>query len=119
MNRTEFKTQPNYLLALKDEAKDKKVVSPVRSREFYSLIPLLLEKYPLARIRDYLEVDGTFAVLFPKTTSFELLSAINLYLDLTDTLEFTTYTDTKQVGFINYEATESDDALEGFWVLVK
>lgn len=121
MNRNEFKPQPRYLLALKDEKRDENTPTLLKSKEFYSIMPMFLQKYPDAYIRDFLDTDGTFAIAFPSTKSFSLLDALNVYTDVVDTLEYTTYTHHKNTGFIEIAGEKDSDVppLTGFWVLIK
>lgn len=121
MNIHEFKTQDKYLLQLKDEKQDKDATPLLKSKEFYSLLPLLLQKYPDAYIRDYLEVDGTFAIAFSSSKEFKFREALDLHGTLIDTLKFTTYTEVVNEGFVEIPGTRNLETppLVGFWVLLQ
>lgn len=121
MQRSEFKTLDRYLLQLKDESKDTKSKSEYKTKEFYSLVPLLLQKYPDILVRDFLDTDGTFAVAFPKDKDFKLLDALNVYLDVAQIVADTTYLNVRNTGFLELEANlmavgECD--IQGFWILL-
>src|SRR6476620_10354859 len=129
MHLNELKPLDKYLLTLKDEQTERAATmkaergltySDYKSKAFYSLVPLLLQKYPEIRIRDNLNVDRTFAVVFPRYKSFRLLEAVNVYLDLIDTLEEATYAKSKNTGFINLHSSDAKESpdLDGFWVLL-
>lgn len=121
MDRNEFRPVEKYLLSLRDEKKDEKFESDYKSKEFYTIIPLLLQKYPAAYVRDNLDVDGTFAIAFSNSVTFSLRSALDLYLDLQDSLAFTTYSQVTNTGFIELtgELGSHIPPLTGFWVLLK
>lgn len=125
MHRNEFKTLEKYLQQLSDEKAATKsertvVINDYKGKAFYSLIPLLLQKYPDVLVRDNLHVDSTFAVVFPKYKTFYLLEALNVYLDTVDMLKEATYAEVKQTGFITLKSDDlKEPELTGFWILLR
>jgi hypothetical protein len=113
MQLSEFKAVSAYKKELEQQAKDRNHKEHHRRcAQFFSLMPLMLEKHKNAQIRDNLEVDGTFAVIFKKGEGPDFVEAISLYQDIRDVSEVTTYQKVRNMGFIDL------DDNEGFWVLL-
>lgn len=119
MNRSEFKDLKKYLLRLKDEQADLSFVDTLHTPEFYTMIPLLLNAHPDVTVRDLLDVDGTFAVLFP-VKGWTLREAVNFYETLSTIVGTTTYTSVENSGFVDFEEVEVGTLrsikFEGFWL---
>ncbi len=82
-----------------------------KNAEFNSLVPLVLGNIDEnIMVRDRLDDDGTFSVLFDDTT-WTLHDAIKAYFDVADIVSYTTYTKVKDYGLISLEYKT------GFWVL--
>ena len=117
MKISEFKSMSKYLADIEEERKPKDkreqlMNGTVRNAEFFSLIPLILEKHQEARVRDMLEVDATFAIVFPKSDTPKFIESISLYQDVQDICSHTLYTRVKNTGLIDM------DGFVGFWVLL-
>lgn len=112
MNFHEFSSQPAYVASLIEE--NKLTETEVHTSEFLDLFPLILRQYEGAYIRDYLHIDGTFAVIFPKRETWSLREAINLYETLCTVLSTTLYTEVSSTGFIELDNFGTE--YEGFWV---
>lgn len=108
MKEIEFKNLSNYIESIAEEKE-----SSVKNSEFDSLIPLVLRQYPGIKIRDFLDVDGTFSVVLPKESSFSLVKAVKLYTEIIDLIKLTTYQEYVETGFIEF------DFVHGFWILFK
>jgi hypothetical protein len=110
MQLSEFKKLSEYKATLTTMKSDKKLTS--FAKEYFSLTPVILEKYKDILIRDFIDVDGTFAVVFPKDKTPSFLEGIGLYQDLSDILSYCMYNKVTNTGFISL-----DDHV-GFWVLL-
>lgn len=108
MRESEFITLEQYRLKLVEETE-----STVKNAEFDSLIPLLLNQYPEIKIRDYLDIDGTFSVIFGYEKNIDYITGIKLYTEIIDLITLTTYVEYAETGFINF------DKSKGFWILFK
>lgn len=118
MDNTEFRKVSNYLSKLTAEKGDDLHLSEYKSKEFYSVIPLLLKKYPNAYVRDYLDIDGTFALAFESNYGQSFTGAISIYLDTVQLLEQLTYSRVKNTGLISLDAGITSMPLYGFWILL-
>lgn len=115
MEKSEFIPVATYLENLKTESKSAKITE-IKNSQYYSLMPMLLKKYPNAYIRDYLEIDNTFAIAFKTPCNLGFIEVIDLYLDLETYLEAVTFMDVKNTGFIKEDMVPG---FEGFWILIK
>jgi hypothetical protein len=104
MDISEFKYMTEYRKTLKEEE------SLIKGKEFTSLVPLVL-KDKVARVRDFIDVDGTFAVLISGGMTMDFATAISTYLDVVDIVESTTYTKVENTGLIKDLVGYS-----GFWI---
>lgn len=109
MDLSEFNPKTTYLYALKNDQKNDNL-DTIKPKEFYTVIASILAPFKEVEVRDYLDVDGTFAIVFKKysNTPFEILDC---YQSIKETLETMLYSD----GCTN-EGLIKFDTHEGFWV---
>lgn len=88
-----------------------KIDGSLKNAEFFSLVPLVLQKYKDIKVRDFLDVDGTFAVIVPTYVKFTLSDALDLYQSIRDVISVTTYSKIIKEGLI-----KDLEFKDGFWV---
>lgn len=103
---SEFIYLNDYRKKLKEETE-----STTRSKEFGSLVPMILQKFPSIKIRDYLDTDGTFAVIVYETLNFTIYDALNLYQSVRDVVGDCTYCQVFKEGLIR-----DFQGFQGFWI---
>jgi hypothetical protein len=110
MDRSEFKKLKDYIQDLKKEEN-----STVKGKEFVSLVPLILQAQEgrLLLIRDYLEIDGTFAVIIDCYSKIGFAQALDFYQSVCEIIEQTTYSHIEQEGIIR-----DFGSYEGFWIKI-
>jgi hypothetical protein len=113
MKLSEFLFLHDYEKALKEETKE----SEIKNREFISLVPLVLRQaentHP--KVRDNLDVDGTFAVIIPSWSANKLsfVEAINYFESVQQILVDTTYSTVDLTGLI-----KDLEGYQGFWIKI-
>jgi hypothetical protein len=126
MDIKEFKTAERYRLFLKDEkqARDDKSKAKIfadtllkssKTEAFYSFVPLIIDKNPLAMYRDFIDLDYTFSLVVPSSSDFKFLEVLDTFLNTVDVLEESTYLKVKNHGFVRLG---SEEKYEGFWILL-
>jgi hypothetical protein len=105
MQLNEFLYFSDYVKKLKEEE------STFKGKEFSSLVPIILQRFTNIKIRDFIDVDGTFAIITYNTTSFSLYDAINLYQSIRDVVGDCTYMTPKREGLI-----QDFSGYQGFWI---
>lgn len=120
MDLTEFKSLYKYLDQMKVESKDSNLET-CKNKEFYTFMAAVLQtraKKSLL-VRDFLDTDSTFGVI-SHMSDFTLREALDLYLDIKDVLESTTYAKVKNSGLITiHEGNNPFTEYTGFWVQIK
>lgn len=124
MDSKEFLPVRDYLSVLKTEQDSPKSTEHdprrpdgLKNKLYYSLMPLFLKKWPKAQIRDFLDIDGTFAFVLTEYSGISLTDSIGIYLDLKDILEEVTFAKVKNTGFV--DLADLSPGFKGFWILLK
>lgn len=106
MDLSEFKSVTQF----SRDCKEDKNENSIKPAHFGSLMTTALQGYGNLLVRDFLDVDRTFAIVAKQ--SFDLQDAVRLLQDVKDYIEMTTYDKVKNVGLINL------NEYTGFWILI-
>jgi hypothetical protein len=110
MDINEFVSRSEYSSILKSERHNSNV-DTIKTKEFYTIVPAWIQTLGHeVKIRDFLDVDGTFAVVLPNYQT--VYNTLNVFLDTQDILKVSLYRGVKQIGLVKL------DKFEGFWILV-
>jgi hypothetical protein len=106
MNLNEFKTLYEYKKSMVEPDQ----TTSLKGMEFNSLVGVVLQQFPHIKIRDFIDVDSTFAVIMSDYSKLSLREALNLYQSIRDIVAATTYSNVINEGLITL------DHESGFWI---
>jgi hypothetical protein len=120
MDLKEFKTIDQYLEELRNPPTPPKWEKPketIKNSAFPTVMAAFLTPLKTSgfRVRDYLDRDGTFAMLVESQDCIlNFGDQLKVFLDAKDYIEQVTYTKSKNVGIIEFPHEEN--YYSGFWI---
>lgn len=114
MDLSEFKKLSEYSKHLKSKSNE---VDPIRPAHFNTMVLPMLKVYDnenTIMVRDFLDVDSTFAVVAQGEMPLEL--AVKLMLDVQEVIGAAVYMNPTRTGLINLSSGDNF-VLTGFWTL--
>lgn len=106
MNLNEYKFVDTYLDLERTAERGTETIKPAA---FYTVISAILAPYKDVKVRDFLDIDGTFSIVFEKykQTPFEVL---DLYQSIKDGISDVLFADGHLEGLVKLGSHE------GFWI---